>query len=128
MFSHVTIGSNDHARAKAFYDAVLPRLGLSLVHDEDHAIAYGRAGSEGPWFWILTPWDGEPASAGNGTHFAFQAESRAQVDAFHATALEAGGRDEGAPGLRPRYSEIYYGAYVRDPDDNKLQAVCYAAA
>ena len=128
MFSHVTVGSNDFAKAKAFYDATLPRLGLVCVHEEERAIAYGRAGGEAPWFWILEPWDGRPATAGNGSHVAFRAETRAQVDAFHAQGLARGGRDEGAPGPRPHYSENYYGAYLRDPDGNKLQAVCYAAA
>ena len=73
---------------------------------------------------MLPPFDGRPAERGNGWHCAFLAPSRAAVDAFHTAALGAGGSDEGAPGLRPQYTENYYGAYVRDPDGNKLQAVC----
>ena len=125
MFSHVTVGSSDIARAKAFYDRTLTPLGISLVHEEADALAYGRGAREVPWFWVLPPFDGRPAERGNGWHCAFLAPSRAAVDAFHAAALASGGSDEGAPGLRPQYSETYYGAYVRDPDGNKLQAVCY---
>jgi catechol 2,3-dioxygenase-like lactoylglutathione lyase family enzyme len=75
----------------------------------------------------MSPYNGETATVGNGVHVAFKADNRAAVDAFHAAALAAGGTDEGAPGLRPHYHEHYYGAYVRDPDGNKLQAVCHAA-
>jgi catechol 2,3-dioxygenase-like lactoylglutathione lyase family enzyme len=74
---------------------------------------------------VLPPFDGRPAARGNGWHCAFLAPSRAAVDAFHAAALAAGGSDEGAPGPRPQYSDNYDGAYVRDTDGNKLQAVCY---
>jgi catechol 2,3-dioxygenase-like lactoylglutathione lyase family enzyme len=87
--------------------------------------AYEAAGGM-PTLYLYTPEDGRPATWGNGTHVAFQAESRAAVAAFHAAALAAGGSDEGAPGLRPHYGESYFAAYVRDPDGNKLQAVCYA--
>ena len=73
-----------------------------------------------PCFWVLPPFDERPAERGNGWHCAFLAPSRAAVDAFHAAALDAGGGDEGVPGLRPQYSETYYGAYVRDADGNKI--------
>ncbi len=126
MFSHITLGSNDIAKAKAFYDAALEPLGLKLAGDYDGAVAYAQSGESGPKLWIVTPFDNGPASFGNGTHVALAAPTRAAVDAFHAAALANGGSDEGAPGLRPRYMENYYGAYVRDPDGNKLQAVCYA--
>ncbi len=126
MFSHVTLGSNDVAKAKPFYDAALAPLGLEVVDSFKDAVAYGAPGGSGPRLWIVTPFDGGPASFGNGTHVALAAPTRAAVDAFHAAALANGGSDEGAPGLRPQYMENYYGAYVRDPDGNKLQAVCYA--
>ncbi len=71
--------------------------------------------------------DGAPATPGNGTMVSFLASSRAAVDAFHAAALAHGGTDEGAPGLRPQYGAQFYAAYVRDPDGNKLNAVCYRA-
>ena len=127
MFSHVTLGSNDVAKAKPFYDAALAPLGLKVVDTFKGAVAYAQSDEPGPRLWIVTPFDNRPASFGNGTHVALQAPTRAAVDAFHAAALANGGSDEGAPGLRPQYRENYYGAYVRDPDGNKLQAVCYAA-
>jgi catechol 2,3-dioxygenase-like lactoylglutathione lyase family enzyme len=122
LFSHVTFGTNDLARAGAFYDAVLGTLGHARGLERETFISYGDGA--GARFFIMHPFDGSPASVGNGVHAAFVAESRAHVDAFHAAALAAGGTDEGAPGLRPRYHEDYYAAYVRDPDGNKIQAVC----
>lgn len=127
MISHVTVGSNDIARAKAFYAKVMAALGYVRVVEGDDHFAYGESATSPATFWVLAPFDGRPAERGNGWHCALLAPSRAAVDAFHAAALAAGGSDEGAPGLRPRYSETYYGAYVRDADGNKLQAVCYRA-
>ena len=121
MFSHVTFGTNDLVRAGAFYDAVLGILGHVRGLERETFISYGdRSGAR---FFVMNAFDGNVASTGNGVHAAFVAESRADVDAFHAAALDAGGTDEGAPGLRPQYHEDYYAAYVRDPDGNKLQAV-----
>lgn len=122
MFSHITVGTNDLARAGAFYDEVLATLGITRQFDRDSFVAYQGDGYGR--FFVMTPFDGDAATIGNGVHVAFVADSRAAVDDFHATALGAGGTDEGAPGLRPHYSENYYGAYVRDLDGNKLQAVC----
>ena len=125
MISHVTVGSDDIDRAKAFYKKVMAPLGYDRVFEGDDYFAYGETEASPPRFWVLPPFDGLPAERGNGWHCAFLAPSRAAVDAFHAAALCAGGSDEGAPGLRPQYTANYYGAYVRDPDGNKLQAVCY---
>ncbi len=125
MISHITVGSNDIARAKAFYERVMAPLGYVRIMEGDDYFAYGEAEGAPARFWVVTPFDGRSAKRGNGWHCAFLAPSRAAVDAFHAAALATGGRDEGAPGPRPQYSETYYGAYVRDPDGNKLQAVCY---
>lgn len=123
MFSHVTIGTNDIDRAGAFYDLVLGTLGHVRGLARDTFVSYGdRSGGR---FFVMMPYDGGAATVGNGVHVAFKADNRAQVDAFHAAALSAGGTDEGEPGLRPHYHEHYYGAYVRDPDGNKLQAVCH---
>lgn len=123
MFSHVTLGTNDFAAATAFYDAVFATLGIGRFYAKDGHAGYGAP--RGDQTWIMHPFDGKPASVGNGTHIAFLAPDRAAVRAFHAAALAHGGSDEGAPGLRPRYHADYYAAYVRDPDGNKLQAVCH---
>ena len=125
MFGHITLGTNDLERAGGFYDAVLDTLGHVRGLVGETFISYGdRSGSR---LFVVTPFDGNPATVGNGVHVAFKAENRAQVDAFHAAALAAGGTDEGPPGPRPQYHEHYYGAYVRDLDGNKLQAVCHRA-
>ena len=123
MFSHVTIGTNDMRRARVFYDAVLATLGHGCFVEGEQHTGYGTP--TGNQTWILAPFDGAPASVGNGGHIAFIATDRAAVDAFHAAALGHGGTDEGAPGPRPHYHPGYYGAYVRDPDGNKIQAVCH---
>jgi catechol 2,3-dioxygenase-like lactoylglutathione lyase family enzyme len=127
MFSHVTIGTNDIARAIAFYDRVLAPLGIRrLETHEDQGIAgYFTAPETTPNFWLLRPIDGRPASVGNGVTVAFEAADRATVDAVHAEMLASGGSDEGAPGLRPHYHADYYGAYARDPDGNKICCVCH---
>jgi catechol 2,3-dioxygenase-like lactoylglutathione lyase family enzyme len=124
MFSHVSIGSNDPNKAAKFYDAVLGALGIVTLFNVEGAVAYGAI--TGPKTFILKPFDGGPAAPGNGGHIAYLAASRAQVDAFYVNALEHGGTDEGAPGLRPHYHQNYYGAYVRDPEGNKIQAVCHS--
>lgn len=129
MYSHVTVGTNDIERAMRFYDAVLAPLGLERHKTFRIALGYapkGFSGINAP-FWILRPYDGKAASAGNGPMAAFAADTRAAVDAFHAAALTNGGSDEGAPGIRTHYHPNYYGAYVRDPEGNKLCAVCHHA-
>lgn len=123
MFLYITLGTNDLARAKRFYDAVMPCLGVTRHSADGEELGYGPAGAAGAMFWVGLPYDGKPASVGNGSMPAFDAPSRAAVDAFHAAALAHGGTDEGAPGLR-RYGPTFYAAYVRDPDGNKLSAVC----
>jgi len=126
MFSHVTIGANDMERARDFYDAVLGTLGHDRFTSGEHCTAYGKP--DGDQVWVLRPFDGNAATVGNGMHIAFLAPDRAAVDAFHAAALANGGTDEGAPGPRPHYHAGYYGAYVRDPEGNKIQAVCHRKA
>jgi len=123
VFSHITLGSNDLARSRKFYDAVMAALGHRLLFELPQGFAYGEA--TGPKVFIVPPFDGKEARAGNGVHAAFLVDAREKVDAFHAAALSHGGSDEGKPGLRPHYHPNYYGAYVRDPDGNKIQAVCH---
>lgn len=125
MFSHITLGINDFVAAEPFYDAVMETLGIPSFMRHETGKAYGTA--TGPKLFIGPAFDGGPARAGNGNPAAFLAPSRAAVDAFHAAALAHGGSDEGAPGLRPHYHPNYYGAYVRDVEGNKLQAVCHSA-
>ncbi len=138
---HVTLGSNDLEKAAVFYDAVMPILrharapisldsflayapisGVSSGQDTGQIDVTGRIA---PFLCVCRPFDGQPASCGNGFHIAWVATDKAAVKAFHATALAHGGSDAGAPGHRPHYSDDYFAAYVRDPDGNKLQAVFY---
>ncbi|RYF31134.1 MAG: VOC family protein [Comamonadaceae bacterium] len=120
ILSHVSLGTNDWPRAKAFYDEVLATLDIACVMEHPGAAAYGRAFPE---FWIGTPHDGGRANVANGVHIGFLATSRAQVDAFHAKALALGAQDDGAPGPRPVYGEPYYGCFVRDLDGHKIEAM-----
>ncbi|WP_374447479.1 VOC family protein [Stella sp.] len=127
MYSHVTVGTNDYARAKAFYDAVLAPLGLGCIHDgpEEGAAGWALSADRAPHFWLVRPFDRQAATVGNGVTVAFEAPDRATVDAVYAAARAAGAGDEGAPGLRPHYHPDYYGAYFRDLDGNKLCVVCH---
>jgi catechol 2,3-dioxygenase-like lactoylglutathione lyase family enzyme len=130
MYSHVTVGTSNLRRALKFYDAALAPLGLTRRRTFRIAASYAPgdfSGANEP-FWVVRPYDGAQASAGNGVTVAFDAPTRGAVDAFHAAALAGGGRDEGPPGLRPHYHADYYGAYARDPDGNKLCVVCHHPA
>lgn len=127
MLDHVGIPVSDFARAKAFYAQALAPLGIGLVMEvtaeqTGHGSAAGFGSDGKPYFWFGD--DGAPPP-GLHSHVAFVADSRAGVDAFHAAALAAGGRDNGAPGLRPHYHEHYYGAFVLDPDGHNIEAVCH---
>lgn len=123
VISHITLGTNDTERAGHFYDAVLGVLGFQrLPKPPGKPPAYENGGM--PTIFLYPPEDGRPATWGNGTHVAFVAESHEAVHEFHRVALACGGTCEGEPGPRPHFGENYYAAYVRDPDGNKLQAVC----
>lgn len=128
MLSHVSLGIADYERALAFYAPLMERLGLRLRFAEPDKHWAGWTASDGsrPIFFITRPFDGDAPAPGNGPMVAFDASDRATVDAIHALALEMGGSDEGAPGLRPHYHPDYYGAYFRDPDGNKLCVVCHS--
>jgi catechol 2,3-dioxygenase-like lactoylglutathione lyase family enzyme len=118
MFDHVGLEVADAQASKAFYDRALEPLGASVVM-EYGGKAYGYGTDRKPVFWI-----GERGEVGAPVHVAFSAPDRSTVDAFHSAALEAGGRDNGEPGLRS-YHEHYYGAFVLDPDGNNVEAVCH---
>jgi len=124
MIHHVSLGTNDLGRARAFYDRVLGVLGLRLLKEDGESLDCGVATI---MFSLETPVDGKPAGPGNGVHIAFIAGGPEMVDEFHRIALENGGKDDGPPGLRPKYNANYYGAFVRDPDGNKIEAVTHAA-
>ncbi len=132
MFTYVCLGSNDLPRSAAFYDAVLRPLGLSRCEvggedDWEDWVGWGTyedGGAREVALWICRPFDGRPATRGNGTMVAFKAPNWKAVEAFHSAALAHGGSSEGAPGLRPQYNPDFFAAYVRDPDGNKLAAVC----
>jgi catechol 2,3-dioxygenase-like lactoylglutathione lyase family enzyme len=136
MLSYIYFGTNDLERAISFYEATLGKLGMQrcITGEPDwDAIAagwglYEAGGSTELAFWIGTPFDQQPATAGNGAMVAFKARSWKEVDDFHAAALVNGGSSEGAPGLRPHYGADFYASYVRDPDGNKLAAVCRGIA
>ncbi len=127
VISHVTIGSNDLERSRGFYEEMLAALGLERLLAEEtpgEDFAFGQAGTQLPILYLQKPFDGRPATWGNGTHVSFDAQTRQAVRAFHEKALALGGSDDGPPGLRPHYHGDYYAAYVRDPEGNKLQAYC----
>lgn len=124
MLHHVSLGSNDIGAARAFYDPVLAVLGIRVLGADAESADYGASDF---FFSIETPVDGRPASAGNGVHIAFQARDRGVVREFHRVGLANGGRDAGAPGLRPEYDGNYYGAFLLDPDGNKIEAVTFSA-
>jgi catechol 2,3-dioxygenase-like lactoylglutathione lyase family enzyme len=123
MLHHVSVGVTDVVRAAAFYDEVLGALGYKRTAQYlPYAIAYGEGTSS---FWIQLPHDQRAPSSGNGSHVGFSARTRQAVDEFHRAALAHGGADEGEPGPRPDYGPDYYGAFVRDPFGNKIEATLH---
>ncbi len=127
MLHYITLGTNDLAAARQFYDAVLLCIGCARRTDDPEELGYGPPAPDHIRFWVTQPYDGNPATVGNGSMPAFAAPSRSAVDAFHAAGLASGGTDEGAPGLRP-YAAHFYACYLRDPDGNKVSAVCETPA
>ena len=120
MLDHVGLNVKDYAASRAFYEQALAPLGwrVAMAFDEWNAVGFGTADKPEFWFSQREPY-------GTGTHVAFAAPDHATVDAFHAAALAAGGRDNGAPGIREQYHPTYYGAFVLDPDGNNVEAVCH---
>ena len=123
MIGYVTLGTNDIVRARAFFDALLGTLGAKRLMEFDNGFTLYGTGWGKPGIAITPPHDGRPAETGNGNMVAIPVDSRDKVDALHAKALELGGRDEGAPGLRgPEGDQAFYGAYFRDPEGHKFCA------
>jgi catechol 2,3-dioxygenase-like lactoylglutathione lyase family enzyme len=128
MIGYVTVGADDLAMAEKFYSAFLPGLGYRLeVSHEGLSYSIPVADDSDvppPDFYVKPPYDGGPASTGNGAMVAFEVPTQAMVRDLHASALAAGGRDEGAPGFRADYSAHFYVGYLRDPQGNKIALYC----
>lgn len=122
MIGYTTLGTNDLPRAAAFYDALFGAMGIGRTMAFDRGVAWGRSMTE-PGFGVLKPFDGQPATRGNGTMVALVVDSKDKVDALYRKAIELGATDEGAPGQR---GEGFYAAYFRDLDGNKLNFFCMA--
>ena len=126
MLDHVGFAVADADRSKRFYEAALAPLGITLImtatpgETESGGTAHGFGSDGKPYFWV-----GDNERVGEGTHVAFTANTRADVDAFYEAALAAGGKDNGAPGIRPHYHPNYYAAFVHDPDGLNIEAVCH---
>lgn len=127
MIDHMGIPVSDIERSRKFYEAALGALGMSVqmevppdAEGGGTALGFGEPGEK--IFWI-----GDGEKVGEGIHVAFTADNRSQVDAFHSAGLNAGGSDNGKPGLRPNYGPNYYAAFVYDPDGANIEAVCYNA-
>ena len=122
MIDHVSVGVADLERAARFYEAALAALGLSRLVTRPATIGFGKAYPE---FWINLREGMAGVAPESGTHICLRAKTAAEVDAFHAAALKAGGSSDGAPGLRPHDRVKYYAAFVRDPDGNRIEAVTF---
>jgi len=120
MIGYVTLGTNDIARAARFYDALLGEIGAKRFMESESFIAWAVSPGT-PGLSVIKPYDGKPATVGNGVMVALVVDSPERVNAVHAKALALGGTDEGAPGAR---SEAFYAGYFRDLDGNKLNAFC----
>jgi len=121
MLAYSTVGTNDMDKALKFYDAIFSELGVKqIINMENRFVAYGDG--KGPMFAIAKPYDGNPATVGNGVMIAIAAKDPAQVKALYDKAIALGSRDEGAAG--PRMDGQFSCGYVRDPDGNKLNFFC----
>ena len=121
MIGYVTLGTNDLDRAARFYDALLGEIGAGRFMQDDRFVAWAVAPDK-PSLGVIKPWDGKPATVGNGVMVALVVDSPAKVDALYRKAMELGAADEGKPGPR---GDGFYAAYFRDPDGNKLNFFCF---
>lgn len=128
MFSHVMIGTNDLKESIEFYDRVMPTLGYGRQSTGETFAGYGNESdiyTGKNCLWVGKPFNGEPATPGNGINIALLAGSRDQVNEFYRSAIAAGATDEGAPGIRAEAHPKFYATYLRDPSGNKLVVVCH---
>ena len=125
ILSHVSIGTNDYDKAISFYDTVLLPLGIEKVMEHENATAYGK---QFPEFWVQKPYDNGKVECANGIHISFLLDDAEIVDKFHQLAIEAGAIDEGKPGPRAHYGAGYYGAFIRDLDGHKIEAMFWDAS
>lgn len=121
MLDHVSLGVRDIPKSRKFYDAALKPLGYSCLSPGDSSLGYGK---DAVALWLGATPHPVPADERSGLHFCFVAPDRKSVDAFHAAALKAGGKDNGKPGIRKDYSPGYYAAFVIDPDGYRIEAYC----
>jgi catechol 2,3-dioxygenase-like lactoylglutathione lyase family enzyme len=125
MIGYVVLGTNDLPRAASFYDALLAEMGVTRMMDFGGRGYAWAAAMDKPMLCIMTPYDGQPATVGNGVMVGIAADSRDSVDRIYNKALELGGSDEGPPGLRAEGGDGFYAAYFRDLDGNKLDVFSY---
>ena len=125
LVSHVSVGIADLGRARLFYDAIMRPLGARLIAETSVGLGYGRRSTS---FWAARPHDNGAASVGNGAHVCLNADTPENVVAFHKAGLASGGLDDGLPGPRPEYAPGYYAAFLRDPDGNRIEAMCWIDA
>jgi catechol 2,3-dioxygenase-like lactoylglutathione lyase family enzyme len=129
MFSHIMLGTNNLSESIRFYDQVMPILGYSRESTGEAFAGYGNKDDIPTGvncLWIGTPFNGKPASPGNGVNVSLLATTRDQVNNFYEVALKSGGIEEGAPGIREEVHPNFYATYVRDPAGNKIVVVCHA--
>jgi catechol 2,3-dioxygenase-like lactoylglutathione lyase family enzyme len=119
MYDHIGLRTTNLDASIRFYEAALAKLGHVLASRDEHGAGFGPKDAPALWLHLAK-------SPANGAHIAFQAKTRVQVDGFHASGLKAGGKDNGAPGLRADYGPKYYAAFLIDPDGNNVEAVCLA--
>ena len=122
MIDHVSVGVSDLERSARFYETALTPLGLSRLVTRPATVGFGK---KYPEFWINLRAEMAQVAANSGVHICLRAKSPGEVDAFHAAALKAGGRSDGAPGLRPHDRVRYYAAFIVDPDGNRIEAVTF---
>ncbi|MGO8911357.1 MAG: VOC family protein [Bradyrhizobium sp.] len=122
MIDHISVGVSDLERSARFYEMTLAPLGLARLVTREGTVGFGKSYPE---FWINLRGAMSPVTPESGCHICLRAKSTGEVDAFHASALSAGGSDDGAPGLRPHDRVRYYAAFVRDPDGNRIEAVTF---